>query len=161
MSKERECAESIRGIVGKTAFSTYLCRVKCVEGATCTVVREMDEMEIKEVRINATITENQGLVIAPKVNSYVLITDIDGDKWFVSQFSEIDKITIDCENDIVINGGNNAGMVKISELTQKLNALVNSYNSHTHTIPDGSSGTTSHIASTFNKSDYENTKITH
>lgn len=133
MSKERECAESIRGIVGKTAFSTYLCKVKSVEGATCTVVREMDAMEIQDVRINSTITENQGLVIVPKKDSYILITDIDGDKWFVSQYSDIDKITIDCNDTIVINGGENHGLILIEKLQQKLKALESAFNTHTHT----------------------------
>lgn len=67
--------------------------------------------------------------------------------------------------DIVFNGGSLDGMVVIQKLTDKLNELVNTFNSHTHnvtvahpgglftTVPPGSA------AAAFNKSDYENTKI--
>lgn len=169
MSNERECGEFIRKIVGKTNFSTYLCKVKIVNGATCDVVRAIDDMEIKDVRINSTITENEGLVIAPKVNSYVLITDIDGDKWFVSQYSQIDSITLDVDNKIVINGGNNDGIIKINELTQKLNDLVNAFNNHIHTttatvgaaLVAGEISAPTPQAQNFNKTYYENDKILH
>lgn len=169
MSNERECGEFIRKIVGKTNFSTYLCKVKIVNGATCDVVRVIDDMEIKDVRINSTITENEGLVIAPKVNSYVLITDIDGDKWFVSQYSQIDSITLDVDNKMTINGGNNDGIIKINELTQKLNDLVNAFNNHIHTITAtvgatpvvGTISAPTPQAQNFNKTYYENDKILH
>ena len=47
-----------------------------------------------------------------------------------------DKVTVDADKEegIVINGGNNQGLVKIKELTDKINALVDSFNNHTHTI---------------------------
>jgi len=140
-----------------------------VNGATCDVVRAIDDMEIKDVRINSTITENEGLVIAPKVNSYVLITDIDGDKWFVSQYSQIDSITLDVDNKMIINGGNNDGIIKINELTQKLNDLVNAFNNHIH-ITTATVGATPAVgtisaptpqAQNFNKTYYENDKILH
>lgn len=169
MSKERKCAELLRGIVGKTTFSTYLCKVKSVNGATCDVTRIIDDMEIKEVRINSTITENEGLIIRPKKNSYVLITDIDGDKWFVSQFSEIESITLDVNSKIKINRGQNDGIIKINELTQKLNELVTAFNSHIHTTNAtvgatpivGVISTPTPQANEFNKAYYENTKILH
>ncbi len=69
------------------------------------------------------------------------------------------------KEDIVFNGGTLDGLVVIQKLTDKLNELVNTFNSHTHnvtvahpgglftTVPPGSA------AAAFNKSDYENTKI--
>lgn len=69
------------------------------------------------------------------------------------------------KEDIVFNGGGLDGLVIIQKLTDKLNELVNTFNSHTHnvtvahpggmftTVPPGSA------AAAFNKSDYENTKI--
>ncbi len=69
------------------------------------------------------------------------------------------------KEDIVFNGGTLDGLVIIQKLTDKLNELVNTFNSHTHnvtvahpgglftTVPPGSA------AAAFNKSDYENTKI--
>lgn len=83
------------------------------------------------------------------------------------------RISIDCEDTIVFNQGNNQGLVKIQELTDKLNNLVNeietlrnAFNTHTHSgVTSGTSvsGVTNNMVSKpitkFNKSDYENPKI--
>lgn len=74
---------------------------------------------------------------------------------------------------IIFNQGSNAGMIKIKELTEKLNQLVqevenlkNLFNAHTHPGVQPGGGTTSVTPSQysqsitkFNKDDYENTKI--
>mgnify|MGYP003294270969 CR=1 FL=1 len=163
MSEERKCVDALRKIVGRTQFATYLAAVTDVseQEAVCTVKRVLDDMEITDVKLNAAITNNEGIVIRPEKDSYVLVTSIDGMNWFVSQWSKIEKISIDCTDKIVINGGDNAGIIKINELTQKLNELVDKFNAHTHTVPNGTSSLTSTQASAFNKSDYEDTKITH
>lgn len=163
MSKERECARALRGIVGKSPFNTYLATVKEVSEneAVCTVKRVLDDMEIKDVKLNATITNNEGMVIRPKKDSAVLITSIDGANWFVSQYSDIEKITIDANDKIIFNGGHNDGLIQIGKLTQKLNELVNTFNSHTHPVPNGTSSAPGMSAASFNKNDYEDTNITH
>ena len=175
MSKERECAKSLRAIVGKEPFQTYVAKVVSVEGAKCTVLRVFDDMEIKEVRLNCSTTENEGVVIVPKKDSHVLITSIDGLYWFVSQYSAIDKITVDAESKIIFNGGENKGLIQIEKLTQKLNELVDKFNQHTHTgtfsgaigeIPvsgtiEATSIPTPITEPFFVKSDYEDENITH
>ena len=63
---------------------------------------------------------------------------------------------------ITINGGKLGGMVNIGDLTSKINELVQSFNNHTHTGNMGSPTSTPMAqAKTFNKSDYEDTKIKH
>jgi len=164
-----EIAQSIREIVGVKPFDTFVCTVKSVDGATCTVVRVLDDLEIPDVRLNCHSTKDSGIVITPKKDSYVLVTSIDGLNFFVSQCSEVEKITIDCNGDIIINGGNNDGIIKIKELTQKLNNLVNTFNSHTHQVSTsgtaatqtGTAAAVTAKASKFNQSDYEDTKVTH
>ena len=165
MSKH-DIAESIRKLAGSAnAFETFVCEVKSVDGATCTVTRVLDGLEIADVRLNCHITENEGIVVTPKVNSFVLVTNIDGRQHFVSQCSEVEKITIDCNGDIIINGGNNDGIIKIKELTNKLNALVQKFKTHTHPAALGTAtvavSPTTSLASNFNKSDYEDTKVKH
>lgn len=165
MSKH-DIAENIRKLAGSAnAFETFVCEVKSVDGATCTVTRVLDGLEIADVRLNCHITENEGIVVTPKVNSFVLVTNIDGRQHFVSQCSEVEKITIDCNGDIIINGGNNDGIIKIKELTNKLNALVQKFNTHTHPAALGTAtvavSPTTSLASNFNKSDYEDTKVKH
>lgn len=178
MSKERDCATKLRAIVGKEPFQTFVAKVTKVDGATCTVQRLFDDMELDEVRLNCHSTENEGVVIVPETGSMVLITSIDGRCWFVSQCSKVEKITIDATaspNGIVINGGNNKGLVKIEELTQKLNAIEQDINtlksiftSWAPVAEDGGAAlkadtqtwASSQLAIT-QISDYEDTNITH
>lgn len=44
------------------------------------------------------------------------------------------KVTLDAD-EIVFNGGENGGLVKIKELTDKINGFIKKFNGHTHTIP--------------------------
>ncbi len=45
------------------------------------------------------------------------------------------KVTLDAD-EIVFNGGENKGLVKIKELTDKINGLINAFNNHTHVIAE-------------------------
>ena len=89
--------------------------------------------------------------------------------------------------EIVFNDGGNGGLIKIAELTKKINALVDSFNNHTHTIasisvpgtglsdsleaPITGSATAVNVkvpapattvqAASFDKKDYENASIKH
>lgn len=83
------------------------------------------------------------------------------------------------KNAVTFNGGQLGGIVKIQDLTDRLNelaqtvnALVNSYNAHTHvttatvgagTAPGTISPTTEQArpAALFNRGDYENEKVKH
>lgn len=84
--------------------------------------------------------------------------------------------TLQMNNDIInFNGGGLDGLVKINEITQKLNDFVNVFNSHTHNVPPSSflvSATggvpnptpvgilkPNETAQAFKKGDYENEKI--
>jgi hypothetical protein len=63
-----------------------------------------------------------------------------------------------------INGSEFEGIPKIVELTTKLNNLVTEHNTHTHTgvqTGAGVSGFPSTLATSFSKSDYENTNVVH
>lgn len=79
------------------------------------------------------MAKNQiGMFIIPKINSNVIVT-IQNDLSYVSYFSEVDEIHL--------NGENYGGLVRIQELTNKLNALENSHNQHlalynAHTHPE-------------------------
>lgn len=148
-----------------------LAKVKNVDGKTCTVT--IDELELSDVRLRAVVNdEESGIVITPTVGSFVMITDLsNGDKrdWAVVMYSEIDKVEF--------NGGKKDGLININDLTNKLNNLVDEvnslkakFNTHTHTVtttaPAGewitkTTTSTASDATKFNKSDYEDDKITH
>lgn len=123
MSNIKECANLMRTIIGEKDFETCVCKVTSVNGATCNVERVLDGKIIKGVRLNSTIKSDDGLVIIPKTGSYVLVTNIDGDKCFVSQFSEIEKITLNVANNIEINGGENGGIVIVEKLKDNLQKI--------------------------------------
>lgn len=63
-----------------------------------------------------------------------------------------------------INGSEFEGLVKIVDLTTKLNNLVTDYNLHTHggvQTGTGTSGVPTSATNSFSKSDYENTNVVH
>lgn len=150
-----------------------LARVKEVNGATCSVL--IDDLALSDVRLRAVINNQEtGMVITPAVGSYVMITDLsNGNKrdWAVLMYSEIDKVEF--------NSGNNEGLIKIKDLTDKLNQLVDEvnalkdmFNNHTHSVsttgtPTAQEGTAAPVvskanaATKFNRSDYEDDHITH
>lgn len=125
MSKEQSCAAKLKMIAGNfyDTFETFVCVVNGVNGATCQVTRVMDDKIIPDVRLNCSSDSSHGIVITPKIGSAVLVTSIADDDNFVAQFSEIDKITIVANTEIMINGGSLGGLIKIEELKNNLKSL--------------------------------------
>lgn len=126
-----------------------------------------------DVRKRAAITEDKGgILITPVTGSSVIVGRIsESDELFIEMFSEVESI--------IINGGELGGLIKIQELTNKLNSLVNTinnlisnFNGHTHIVATtgtatAQSGTAAAIttqaqrANDFKADDYENEKIKH
>lgn len=164
-SKAKEIREAIRKICGKDdgGFLFFNADVKSVEDESCTVT--YNDIDIPDVRLNAAVNGNSNnLLIKPKAGSTVLIADLSEGllrDLAIIGWSEIDSITI--------NGGDLGGLVKIQELTNKLNALVRVFNSHTHPVAttgtaeaqSGMAAATTGQATQFSRSDYEDEKIKH
>lgn len=105
-----------------------LAKVVSVNGDTCSV--DVDGLVLTDVRLRAVVNgENSKLLITPKVGSHVLLADQSGNmsQLAVIGYSEIEKIEVDTES-ITINGGENDGIVKVIELTEKLNNLEKDIN---------------------------------
>jgi hypothetical protein len=163
VSKESEIKRLLREIIGDSGMPFIHAEVVSVDSETCTVKR--NGLQFTDVRLGAVVNENiNNLLIVPKVGSMVLIADMSAGQMrdlVIIGWSEVDTITI--------NGGEFGGLVKIQELTSKLNALVTAFNSHTHTVATtgtaaAQSGTAAAItsqAAEFSKGDYENEKIKH
>jgi hypothetical protein len=147
---------------------SLIAKVLSVSDTTCNVEIVLTEATVENVMLNVAF---EGIIVKPKKGSHVIITRLSNVDYYVSQYSKIDDIIINADNDIVINGGKNEGLVKIKELTEKLNALVSDFNafvdiysSHTHAVSGASTGAPSVPATAtkiFNQSYYENTKIKH
>ena len=170
MNPLSEIKESIQKMASKGgAGIVFTAKVKSVErDTTCTV--DLDGLTVSDVRLRAVVNgETSKILVTPKTGSHVLVADLSGDlsQLAVVGYSEVEKIEVDADN-IVFNGGDNKGLIKIEKLTQKLNDLVRTFNNHTHQVnttggPTAQSGTTAipSPASEFDKSFYEDTKITH
>jgi hypothetical protein len=120
----RRIAGARSGSGSGSGYDTYAAKVTGITGATCTVERVLDGKKMSDVRLNATVEAADGLVIVPKIDSFVLVTNIDGDKWFVAQFSQIEKISLNVVDTIEINGGANGGTCITPELKTQLEKMT-------------------------------------
>lgn len=136
--------------------------VKSVEGTTCTVT--FGTLDVEGVRLRASLAENEShLLIVPKVGTAVVVGSLSND------LSMLVVLAVDEVESITINGGKLGGLINIESLTQKINELVRTFNSHTHqvsttgsaTAQTGTAAAVTSKANELNKSDYEDTKVTH
>jgi hypothetical protein len=110
MSVEREIGDLIRAIARETKESVCAATVTSVEGNTCTVERVSDGRKLEKVSLNSSSNEKDSLIITPAENSQVLIASVDEHHWFVCQYSQIEKVTLNVDNEdeknmIVIDSG--------------------------------------------------------
>lgn len=136
--------------------------VKSVEGTTCTVT--FGTIDVEGVRLRASLAENEShLLIVPKVGTAVVVGSLSND------LSLLVVLAVDEVESITINGGKLGGLINIESLTQKINELVRTFNNHTHqvsttgsaTAQTGTAAAVTSKASELNKSDFEDTKVTH
>lgn len=172
MGKHSEIKQLIRSIAstggGATLFEATVVESKDTE---CTI--KYQGLEHKNVRLVCGFSQSLTTVIVkPAVNSTVLVADLSSGKMrdlVVLMVETAETITINGGNEtITINGGELGGLINIAALTDKLNALVDKFNTHTHAVTVGNlTGIAQAFtnpgqkASTFKKSDYEDTKIKH
>ena len=108
MSVEKEIGNMIRAIAQDKKESVCTAVVTKVNGNACAVQLVDDGgRELENVSLNAVLKdeEKNGLLITPVIGSQVLIASINGHSWFVCQYSEIEKVTLNSTNKIEINGG--------------------------------------------------------
>lgn len=172
-----EIKKSIKGMSSKGgSFACFSAKVKSVNGETCEV--ELDGMRLTDVRLRAVVNgENSKILITPKTDSHVLVVDMSGDlsQLAVVGYSEVEKIEINATDKIIFNGGNNDGLVKIKELTNKLNNIEKDINNMKTAIAgwipvpqDGGAALKTSLSDWFSsflqitqKEDMEDTNITH
>ena len=161
MDDYRQLQEHLRNVAGgRKTISIYQGIVKSVDGNLCEVT--VGNINIPGVRLKASELADDGLMlITPKVGSAVTIGSLSGD------LTELVVLQVDHIETIVINGGKLGGLINIGQLTDKINELVKSFNSHTHQVtvshPGGTFTTVKPMesAKTFDKGDYEDDKIKH
>lgn len=178
MDRSKEIKEAIKSIVGVPGMMFVMGKVESVGDETCSV-KIADRLVINDVRLNASADGNaDNILIKPKVGSMVLMADLSGGELrslVVISFSALESMTVKFEGDVVINGGENEGLVKVVELTEKLNAIENDINnlksifsSWVPVVYDGGASLKAAAESwavqslqTTSKEDIENDKIKH
>lgn len=156
--KIKDC---LRELAGGAPIETEVAKVISVDGAVCKVSRVRDGMVIDRVRLNAISTADKGIVVSPKTGTYVLVSRLGEVNWFVTLCGEVEKISIDAEADIVINGGGYGGLIRIEDLVGAINRLVEVFNSHTHTVVEAVAKSPELQMQRLNRNDIENTHIKH
>lgn len=129
MTPERRLADNIKRLNPTSMWLTQG-EVVTVEDLTCTV--KIGDAEIEGVRLRASLTgRDRQILTVPKVGSCVTLGCLTADlnNLVVLQVDEVEKI--------IINGGELGGLIKIQELTDKINALVEAFNEHEHTLLPG------------------------
>ena len=181
MGSDRDISEAINKLVGTQRVDPmYYVNAEVVSvdiparTCSCVVTEGLTELTLPNVKLMAVVDD--GLLIEPKIGSAVKIIYSRDKESFVCQYSEIENITIDANTKIKLNDGSFGGLIKIESLTSKINALVSkvnelisTFNAHTHTYVNVSTPAITSVtatlvttpASILNKTDYENTKITH
>ena len=120
--------------------------VKEVSGVTCTV-------EIGSLTVSKQ--EETQILITPAIGSAVILASLSGD------MTNLVVVAVDVAESITINGGKLGGLINIEALTAKLNEIVQVFNSHTHTAPNGPTTPPTTSANQLQRKDYEDEKIKH
>ena len=132
MDRSKEIKDAIKSIAGVPGMMFVMGKVESVGDETCSV-KIADRLVINDVRLNASADGNaDNILIKPKVGSMVMMADLSGGELrslVVISFSALESMTVKFEGEVVINGGENEGLVKVKELTEKLNAIINDINS--------------------------------
>ena len=128
--------------------------VKEVSGITCTV--EIGSLTVSDVRLRASEKQEETqILITPAIGSAVILASLSGD------MTNLVVVAVDVAESITINGGKLGGLINIEALTAKLNELVQVFNSHTHTAPNGPTTPPTTTAHQLQRKDYEDEKIKH
>lgn len=160
MDGYRELRERLQELTAHRGATLLQGIVKSVSGCVCEV--QIGSLVVPEVRLRASSVDRDGeLLVVPKVGSAVIVGSLSGD------LKELAVLSVDAAETVTVNGGTLGGLIKIEELTAKLNALVEAFNKHTHTVavshPGGTFTTakTAEQAKKFFRGDYEDETVTH
>lgn len=163
MDSLSEIKKSIKKITsGERMCRIFTAKVVRADGETCEV--DYEGLRLTDVRLRAVVNgEESGVMLTPKAGSYVTVADLSGDltRTEIIGYSELDKIEIACDGDIVFNGGSLGGLIKIEDLVSDLMNIVTTFNAHTHTVANGVTTVPPMQMNPITRGELEDTKIKH
>jgi hypothetical protein len=120
MNEIQSIKEAIRIIAKNPASYSVVCNVSDIDlgKSICNCTPVDGSAILVNVRLNADYKD--GFKLIPKDGSLVVVSLLNNTTGFISMVSEVDEIHL--------NGTNYGGVVKVIELTDKLNALENDIN---------------------------------
>jgi len=120
MNEVTTIKEAIRSVIPDMNNYSVICTVSDIDlvKCVCNCTPKDGGAVLVNVRINAS--NKDGFKLIPKNNTDVVVTLINNTTGYVSMVSEVDEIHL--------NGVNYDGLVRVIELTDKLNALENKVN---------------------------------
>lgn len=123
MSKSSEIKQLIRNIASNNeGMSLFEAEVSAVQDTTITV--KYQGLLHENVRLVAGFSASNAVLIQkPKPGSMVLVADLSRGK-----FRDLIVLLQEQTEEIIINGGELGGLVKIEELTKRLNAIEKDLN---------------------------------
>jgi hypothetical protein len=121
--------EKISGLIKRiagtqnNALVLFEAKVKSVNAAaqTCTLTRY--DTDFENVRLTAGFTGDSDLLVIPAEGSMVIAADMSA-----PLMRDIVVLAVSKSAGIVFQGGQNGGLVKVKELTKKLNAIEKEIN---------------------------------
>jgi hypothetical protein len=177
MKIEAEILSKLKSLNVRNDMLSGVCKSFDKVRVSCDV--EVDGLLYKDVRLSAVIRDGlKSWVLYPKEGSPVILERLaDSAQWYVSLFSELDSMVLEIgdqklevnKDKFVFNGGYLGGLVKVSDLTNRLNNIEQKVNqliiwSGTHLHSGGGSGTAPGVPGTLSltsSAQIENPKIVH
>ena len=121
MDPYRELRETLSRIAGGRSTTLYQGVVTHVSDLTCEV--SIDGLSVPDVRLRAsTQVDGAQLLLRPAVGSVVIVGTLTGD------LDHLVVLSMDQAKEVVINGGELGGLIKVEELTSRFNALEHDVN---------------------------------
>jgi len=136
MSQTQQIRDALKNITGTQKKQTIIFSAKVIRVLNKVCDVEYNGMTITGVKLSPVLdSSNTSVMIKPTPNSYITVIDAS-----MGDLRDLYAILFTDVSDIIIDEGKNGGLIKIKELTDKINglvgtvnALVQAYNSHIHT----------------------------
>jgi hypothetical protein len=92
---------------------------------TCTVELRNGNADLTDVRFQAEQSLDTGVVLIPKIGSDVIVAYLDDDEAYIAKTSKLSQVEIITEGDILLNGDDYGGLIKINELKTQIDKNTN------------------------------------
>ncbi len=117
-----EIEEALRKLLNLREYYNHIGKVTEIdtEQRTCTVELRNDDADLQDVRLQAMVSEKTGVLFVPEVNSDVIVGYLDDDEALILQTSKVSRVEIITSGEVLLNGDEFGGLIKIEKLTNEL-----------------------------------------